>query len=300
MITRPSRQARAGKEMPQAPSWPSEPTCLRVRAPAKLNLWLLVGRRRPSGYHEIRSLVAPITLADEVEVWYKPDRASRRPDEVPATDLAVRALEWWREHVGPVDGEVEVRIRKNIPVGAGLGGGSADAAAVLRALCWLSGLDSAHLDTRTLCSLGCDVPVCLLGRPAVVGGIGEAVSPAPTPRWRGVCVLWPGVSISTARAYAWLDEDGGARRLLDWTPEPGHNDFWPVVVRRHPELRQWRTRLAQTGAEVVGMSGSGSALFGLFTRLEDARRAAQALRRSTSSVWACSILDETQPSERCA
>ncbi len=276
--------------------WPDEPVQVTVPAWAKLNLWLLVGPKTRDGYHLLRSLVSPITLADSVRVWYKPGRSGSRTR--PGQDLASRAVNWWRDHIGRIPGEVTVSVRKEIPVSAGLGGGSADAAAVLRALCRLSGTDPDEVLAGPLCELGCDVPVCLFGRPALVSGRGERLTRAPLPRWEAVCVLWPGIAVSTAQAFAWMDEAGACRRSLDWTPPLGHNDFWPVVSRHHPELETWRMRLLAAGAETVGMTGSGSALFGVYRRRAEARRAAEALETEAPAVWACSFIAGRQSSAR--
>jgi 4-diphosphocytidyl-2-C-methyl-D-erythritol kinase len=164
---------------------------------------------------------------------------------------------------------------------AGLGGGSADAAATLVALdrLWKLGLGTEALLT-VAASLGSDVPFFLIGGTAMGLGRGEIVQALPDAPPRAVVLVHPHIGVSTAEAYGWYDQDVGAS-LPEVGPWSGSivNELEVPVVRRHPEIGAARAALGQAGALAAGMSGSGSAVFGLFAAPARARRAAGALRR---------------------
>ncbi|HLT57805.1 MAG: 4-(cytidine 5'-diphospho)-2-C-methyl-D-erythritol kinase [Limnochordales bacterium] len=188
---------------------------LIIEAPAKLNLTLAVNGRRPDGYHLIESVMQTIDLTDCVELVPTAGGTAVRcegPDGVPTdeTNLAARAVEALRRAAPPDRGQLgglEIRIRKRIPVAAGLGGGSANAAAALigaNAL-WQLGLDQAAL-ARVGVQLGADIPFCLHGGTAVARGIGEVLAPVPAaPPLAGV-VVNPGFPVSTAEVYRQFDQ----------------------------------------------------------------------------------------------
>jgi 4-diphosphocytidyl-2-C-methyl-D-erythritol kinase len=252
-------------------------------AHAKINVFLRVLAAREDGYHDLESLVVPISLADRVTV--RPaDRlqvetagAPRLAGEVPAGGLnlaLVAALAL--ADACPEAGGALVRIDKRIPVAAGLGGGSADAAATLHALneLWGCGLDMATLaDVGE--RVGSDVPAMLLGIPVLMTGRGELLAPAEVaPQWWVVVDL--GFGVRSPDAYRWWDEDGGSRgpdpqAVLDAAaagdPEALgpllFNDLEPSVVRRHPEIGAAKARLLEAGALGAIMTGSGSSLVGL-------------------------------------
>ncbi len=212
-----TRAPRAGG--PQPP--PEERESITLRTPAKINLNLRVVGRRADGYHLLDSLFAPIDLWDEVEVRRVPGRdgidfellvdgRSERgvlptalADVATGPDnLAVRAAERFREATG-LPGRFLVRLRKRIPVGAGLGGGSSDAAATLRALACLAGRrapDRGRLEALAL-ELGADVPFFLAPIPARVTGIGERIEPVPGLPVLALVLANPGISVSTAQVY---------------------------------------------------------------------------------------------------
>jgi 4-diphosphocytidyl-2C-methyl-D-erythritol kinase len=256
---------------------------VRRSAHAKVNVYLRVLRRRADGYHDIDSLVLPVSLADRVSA--RPARALRidvagpeaLASQVPAggMNLALIAALALAETCGIAAG-AEVRIEKRIPVAAGLGGGSADAAATLHALnqLWRCGLDLEALLTLGE-RVGSDVPALLAGGPVEVSGRGERVRPVGVSRlwW----VLLPlGFPTRAPDAYRWWDEDGAAPG-----PEPGpvleaaaagdaaalgpllFNDLEPPVARRHPEVAEAKDRLRGAGALGVVMSGSGPTVAGL-------------------------------------
>jgi len=269
---------------------------VQVLAPAKLNLGLRILGRRADGYHEIESVFAPLDLADQIELEIG---EAERPEVtlalagaaagVPAdaTNLAVQAAAEFLAAAG-LARAVRIRLTKSIPAAAGLGGGSSDAGAVLRALAAsfpdaIGAPALAHLALE----LGADVPYFLAPCPARVGGIGERIQPladfAPL-----TCLLAnPGVPLSTAAVFAAFDADPTpSPRALD--PELGldlANDLEPAALRLCPAIAPLRERLRAAGARAVGLSGSGSTLFGLFP---DAAQAARALARAgfARPVWA--------------
>lgn len=265
---------------------------MRPEAAAKVNLFLRVLQREPGGYHRIQTLFCALELADTVHVALEESPGIRLEvegaDLGPSThNLAYRAAAAFLEHAGPVAG-VSIRLRKRIPAGGGLGGGSSDAAAVLRALdTHLPGhVPPERLDAIAR-RLGSDVPFFLRGGPLAWGeGFGERLTPLPPLPSRPVVLVVPPFPIATAAAYAWLDEDRDMEAehaapvrvpsLGDWEAVAGFalNDFEAPVFRRHPLLRELRDGLAAGGAVLALLAGSGSTIFGVFP--DDARAAAAA------------------------
>lgn len=270
---------------------------IRTAAPAKLNLALRVLRKRPDGYHEIDSVFVPIDLSDEIAVTRGGAAGIRircDRDDVPcdARNTAWKAATALLGTDRPDPG-VEIAITKRIPAGAGLGGGSSDAASVLRALFRLG---AAPPPGETLAGValrvGADVPFFLDPRPARVRGIGERIEPLEREPRASYAVAWPGVAVSTAWAYGALERTltspGGAdtiSRFLsgDWPFEGLSNDFEQVVGRRHPGILELKGRLLSLGARAATMSGSGSAVFGVFRDRAGAEAAARAVR--SSGTW---------------
>jgi 4-diphosphocytidyl-2-C-methyl-D-erythritol kinase len=196
-------------------------------------------------------------------------------------------------------GEIQIRLGKKIPMGAGLGGGSSDAAAVLLALPALAGLQVEMEKLLELAaSLGSDVPFFLLGGRALGVGRGSEVYPLPEGREAWVLVVTPGLEISTREAYAELDAvltTPDQQRIMNsfqswlWSqtlgaeqiPDAGVNDFEAVVFRRHPSLGGIKEKLYATGASRALMTGSGSALFGLYPTRDRAERASKAFSEAS-------------------
>ena len=241
------------------------------RACAKLNLGLAVRGRRAGGYHELQTLLATTDFCDEVLLVPRDEGVGLRvggPVEAPAggENLAWRAAELYLEAVG-VDGGVEVRLVKQIPAGAGLGGGSADAAAVLRGLARLypAAVDLAELALR----LGADVPFLLRGGLAEARGVGEELT-FLEPLEAHFVLVKPPFEVPTAGAYAALEEsDFGPdldteailRALRLGEVPPWHNDLERAVFFAYPPLADLKKLLEGHGLEGVLMSGSGSTLF---------------------------------------
>ncbi len=277
-------------------------------APAKLNLGLWILGRRSDGYHELLSLVVPITLGDELLA--EPDRQLRVVYEPPhefVPDLVSMAARELQEVVGGPYG-AKIVVRKRIPVGAGLGGGSSDAAATLRLLCQVWQCAVSHEQLYALAQrLGSDVPFFLLRKPALLRGRGERVQPVPLVLPYTFLVLYPGFSISTAWAYAQLrcSERLRAEPALPWEellPRLAHepelfgrylsNDFEPMLWAEYPQLRQLQRELIQEGAFYAGVTGSGSAIFGIFETEAQAHAAAQRWRGQAIQSFVCQMYRE--------
>lgn len=258
-------------------------------APAKLNLVLRVGAPRPDGLHPLCSLFASIDLCDELEISERGGGDDIvRCEGVSGENLAARALAAFRERVGlPA---MELNIVKRIPVAAGLGGGSADAAATLRLANRIAGWPLDIGELRELAAgLGADVPSQVEPRHALVQGIGERVEPIDLAPLHAVLVpAAPG--LATADVYAELDELGGAAGPLD--PEPLRalaagppadlaatleNDLERAALSLRPELADTLDALRAAGAPAAAVSGSGPTCFALFEARADAEAAAAAV-----------------------
>ena len=262
---------------------------LQVLCPAKVNLHLRVLGRRADGYHDLLSIMQALSLADELT--FSPtapgiflDCDQEGIPRGPGNLVWQAALEFQRASGRKVG--VHIHLRKRIPVAAGLGGGSSDAAGTLLALNTLAGepLKAEALHSLAV-GLGADVPFFLGLSPAVARGIGDQLSPLQLPAY-WYLLLNPGVRVSTRWVYENLDLDTLKRYKVlgegDWDPEQPaawvHNDLESVTLKKHPELMEMLETLERLGAQARGMSGSGPTLFGLFPTLEAARQAGRELR----------------------
>jgi len=253
-----------------------------------------VVRRRPDGYHDLVTVMQPLSLADELTLRRGGTGVTLECDDprLPRGEenLAVRAvLAFGREWGRPA--AVHITLRKRIPLAAGLGGGSSDAAGTLLGLNDLLGkpLDMAALH-RLASGLGADVPFFLLEGPAVGRGIGTELTPLALPAYCYL-LLNPGVPISTRGVYENLDlANLKAPVLEEWDPERPetwvHNDLATVTLTRFPELQDLLDSLAALGAQAQGMSGSGPTLFAIFPSLDTAREAAREMRHHFSGWMA--------------
>ncbi len=262
----------------------------RVRAPAKVNLVLRVGPLRPDGYHELSTLMVPLDLADRVEVRLARGRrggvACRvpgRPELDGPSNLAARAAEAFRGRFGATD-RLAIAIEKHIPVTAGLGGGSSDAAAVIRALARAYGVRDRAALAEVALAVGSDVPFFLGQGPAWAKGRGERLRPVAVPPLDLVLVYPtdPAMAIRAGDAYRWLDAarrgDGAARgwaAQAAWRLSLLANDLQEPCFGRHPGLRDLAARLVGQGARAAIMSGSGPTVFGIFEDRAAARRCAR-------------------------
>jgi 4-diphosphocytidyl-2-C-methyl-D-erythritol kinase len=274
---------------------------VRVRAHAKINLDLRVLGTRLDGFHELRTVFQAIALHDTVECIPREgpfaiecDVAGVPLDRANLVWKAAEAL--WRSarRTGALR-DVLLRLTKRIPLQAGLGGGSADAAATLLGLVklWKLPVRPSQL-TDVAATLGSDVPFFLSGGTALGLGRGDEVYPlADLPRhW--IVLLVPGFGVSSADAYRWYDAERestgvGNRREAQYVPGPWPsraaqmiNDLEAPIARHHPEIDQMRAALRRAGALAAAMTGSGSTVFGLFQRRRDATAA---VTRLSGGAW---------------
>lgn len=276
---------------------------LRVRAPAKLNLSLRIAGRRSDGYHLLDSCVVPIDVFDLLEVRVREAeltrvRVSPGIAGLPSRqNLAARAARLFVSRL-PFPAVVDIRLIKGIPVGAGLGGGSSDAASVLLAL---NRLFRRRLSRRLLArwglALGADVPFFVHGSPARVRGVGEWVEPRAL-RVSGTLVLaFAGFPLATEQVYrkydASLTTSGGDSSIRapirERTPRQDSftNDLEAAAMTIHPGVRGLKERLLALGASGASMTGSGSAVFGCWSHSEHARSAVGQLVRE--GIWARTV-----------
>jgi 4-diphosphocytidyl-2-C-methyl-D-erythritol kinase len=281
---------------------------IRVPAFAKVNLRLDVLGRRADGYHELRTIFQSISLHDSLQL-----ELSRKPgieleivgDPVLAAgshreNLVWRAAEALCRDLRFSRG-VRILLKKRIPVGRGLGGGSSDAAAALTGLLRLTRRKIApERLLKIAAGLGADVPFFVFGGRALGTSRGDEIYPLPDGRRRTLVVVSPrDIAVSTRDAYGWLDrrltKNSGDSRLwsfcaLCWSPQEDHlsNDFESVVFRRHPRLARIRRALLQAGAAEAALAGSGSAVFGVFPNPAQARRSARLFPED--QVFVCSTL----------
>lgn len=262
-------------------------------AHAKVNLWLNVVGRRADGYHLLDSLVAFVDLADRVEVE-PAARLSLTLDgplagalEAEPDNLVLKAARLLADRAG-VSPRAAIRLSKHVPVAAGLGGGSADAAAVLRALVELWRIAMPEEDLFDLAArLGADVPMCLAGRAAFVSGIGERLAWAPPLPPAAILLVNPRKALATrdvfgARTTAYSPERPAPRgwssldELAGLLAERG-NDLLPAALSLEPAVGAVLERLRGGTARHAGMSGSGATCFALYDTLDEAQAAAAAL-----------------------
>jgi 4-diphosphocytidyl-2-C-methyl-D-erythritol kinase len=266
---------------------------MKVRAYAKINLGLHVLGKRSDGYHNIETVFRLIDLYDELEIVQSDQGtyfSSNKPElSNDNTNLCLRAAHLLRDLTGCHMG-VEMKLTKRIPIGAGLGGGSSDAAATLKGLTKLWSLDINPEELQTISeSLGSDVPFFFTGQTAHATGRGEILESFALPLPYSILVATPPIHVSTAWAYSSLRlaenrnrpklrdllsgtvrDTGALRRELT-------NDFEETVFRQYPEILRLKETIFSGGAEVALMSGSGSSVFGFFSSAENARTVASNL-----------------------
>ncbi len=260
------------------------------RAHAKINLVLDVAGTRPDGYHELETIMQTVTLCDLLEITPASEiELHVTGAELPAGpgNLAYQAADLLRSRTG-YPGGARIKLLKRIPPAAGLAGGSADAAAVLRGLneVWDLGLPLDELASLGAV-LGSDVPFCLHGGTALARGRGEIITPLPDLPPLGVVLVKPSFGVSTAEIYRRYDAMGGAFRAdcrgmlaaLDRGDLGGvlacmGNALEPVTMSLFPEIGAIKNLLAAAGARGVLMSGSGPTVFGIFSNYAEAERAA--------------------------
>lgn len=284
---------------------------LTLPAYAKINLSLRVLGRRADGFHEIQTIFQTVSLHDRLTFSALPDQrielTSSAP-EIPTDErnLVHRAALALRERYGVRRG-ARIELEKNIPAEGGLGGGSSDAAVALVALAHLweietSGSELASVGAR----LGADVPFFLTGGRALGTGLGTDIAPLDDVEKTHLVIVAPGVKVSTAEAYkslrapaltkaetvAILHVSRADAQISDSLCDVLRNDFEPVIFKQYPEIECARNALLEQGARSALLAGSGSSVFGVFDKGEEAERAAEALRRVEPSwrVFPCTTL----------
>jgi 4-diphosphocytidyl-2-C-methyl-D-erythritol kinase len=277
-------------------------TTVRVHAPAKLNLTLRVLGVHADGYHELRTTFQSLALHDTLTFTPVAGPFTMTTNDpacpVDETNLVWKAADTlWRagRRRGRLSG-VHAHLEKRIPQQAGLGGGSSDAAATLRALSRLWGMELGDGERRRIArQLGADVSFFLIGGTALGVERGDLLFPLVDHQRAAVVIVMPAFGVSTRDAYAWWDERyraeaAPAARAADPDAE-WVNDLQGPVAARHPEISRLVTRLRRAGASYAAMSGSGAAVFGLFGSDGAARSAAQAVRASGRAVLVSRTLD---------
>ncbi|HBD90324.1 MAG: 4-(cytidine 5'-diphospho)-2-C-methyl-D-erythritol kinase [Rhodobacteraceae bacterium GWE1_64_9] len=265
-------------------------------AAAKVNLSLHVTGQRPDGYHLLDSLVVFADVGDRVSVAPAPKLGltlagpAAEGLRTEADNLVLRAARAFGVNAGAA-----ITLEKHLPVASGIGGGSADAAAALRALArfW----DLPLPDAAAVLRLGADVPVCLQGRPVRMQGVGEIITPLPALPEGWLLLVNPGVGVSTPAVFralprkdnppmsAALPPFADLAALAEWLAAQ-RNDLEPPAMALQPVIAQVKAALqAQPGCRIARMSGSGATCFGLFAAKAEAEQAAAALRQANPGWW---------------
>jgi len=283
---------------------------LRARSFAKLNLVLSVLGRRTDGYHDIQTIFQSIDLCDELEF-----RASSRlelhcenlPDIRNEDNLVWKAALLLASTISEKRG-ASITLRKKIPEGAGLGGGSSNAAVTLLGLCRFWGVAVPDSDLFSLASrLGSDVPFFLSGGTALGTGRGESIQPLPDTPSRYLVVIFPGIRVSTAEAYRSLNlgltsstEDHRIQHFCGqvisgtYSPTEIFNDFEVSILPAHPPVLEAKDFLKARGAIASMLSGSGSSVFGFFSDEESAFAAARGVAREAWRVFPAKTLSRAE------
>ena len=290
---------------------------MKLSAPAKVNLGLRILGRREDGYHLLESLFVPIDLADRVQIEIReaPAVVFQLESDVPGvpedgTNLAVRAARAFLDAAG-VETGLRLALEKRIPASAGLGGGSSDAAAVLRGLARIHPDAFSPQGLRELAlGLGADVPFFLDPKPALVTGVGEEIEPIPGIPAFALLLAHPGTPLATPDVYRAYDASGASLtpvrpgstiRWISALRESGdralaellENDLEPAAVRLCPRVSELREAIEGQRALAVGMSGSGPTVFGIF---RDTIAASQARDRLNLAAPARTWLANTRGS----
>ena len=279
---------------------------MELLANAKINLTLDILRRREDGYHDLQMVMQAVTLADELTVTPARGAEGQALSDLHflptgSRNLAQMAAAAFRQATG-LGGEVDVAIQKRVPVCAGLAGGSADAAAVLRAMNQLTGAGLSPAELAKIGeTVGSDVPFCVLGGTALAESRGEALTPLPPLPPCHIVICKPPFSISTPQLFSRVNvrkivrrpDTAGVIAALEAGDLPGvarrmYNVFEDVLEpRRYAGIAAIKAALIDCGALGASMSGSGPSVFGLFGDLDSAQAACAHLRESYRDVFLC-------------
>ena len=270
---------------------------MQCLAPAKINLFLHILRKRPDGYHDLASVMQQISLCDELDFKLCPEGIAL---SCPGTDLPVnennliyRAARALFSYTG-YKGGIEIILNKKIPSAAGLGGGSSDAAATLLTLNDLCSLNVSQSELlRIGAKLGADVPFFIFGRRAYATGIGDELQVISEIPKLNLVLINPAFPLSTKAVYEGLNLTLTKGRknsysiprfyVIDDVVREMHNDLESVSLRMHPELNDFKQMLMNEGALGALMTGSGPTLFGIFADEKSAREAREAILKKVSS-----------------
>jgi len=277
---------------------------VRCQAPAKINLYLHVLGRRSDGYHDLDSLIVFVDISDEIEVSPS-NRLGLKLEGPFAHDL--ETTDWGRNLViqaaralaetSEMNMSVALTLRKNLPVAAGLGGGSSDAAATLRALCRMWDLVISDGELHAIArDLGADVPACLDQSSVFVGGVGEDLSPAPELPEAWLVLVNPGLPLMTAEVFRQFDPPGSDVARFDAAPRDVYtmattlaarsNDLEAVAIGMVPQIARVIDALEENeNCLLARMSGSGATCFGIFADETAAKSAAVGISGDNSSWW---------------
>jgi len=282
---------------------------MELLSPAKINLFLQVTGKRQDGYHELLMLMCCVSLYDTVSLEFGAENitVSCTAADVPEdeSNLAHRAASLFLKTLNRCEG-VNICIEKRIPVAAGLGGGSSNAAAVLTGMNQHCGNPFSQSELMDLgLSLGADVPFFIFGKPALASGIGEKLEAYKKIKPLKVLLIYPGFAVSTAEVYKKINlrltnckkelksfrfKEGGFEADKDMC-----NDLETVTASQYPEITEIKALIWDQGAEGVLMSGSGSTVFGLFSDADAAELARQSLQKGNialrNSRWKIFLAD---------
>ena len=273
---------------------------MKINAYAKINICLDVVGKRPDGYHDVDMIMQNISLYDSIDIektFSGIELGGTGPLSYDKTNLAYRAAELFFDSSG-IKGGARIHIQKRIPMCAGMAGGSADAAAVLKGLNLLYGKPLAlPVLTKIGARLGADVPFCILGKTARACGIGDKLTKIPPLPQKNILVVKPPVAVSTPEAYAGLDfenmdhpdiekaicaiENGDMNSLYR---EMG-NSFEYSIFRKHPKIANIKAKMLELGADASLMSGSGSAVFGIFENEDRLSEAYNMFKKEYNEVF---------------
>ena len=283
-------------------------------APGKINFYLDVLNKREDGYHNIRSVMQSVSLCDtltlEISDKHKCDiviTCSDHSIKCDGSNLVYKAAKLFTERLGIMSGHLHFHIEKNIPIAAGMAGGSADAAAALRLLNSAYGSPYTPAELCNMGSLiGADVPFCILGGTRICEGIGEELSALPT--FSGIDILCAidSSSVSTPKAFGMLDEKYGtdckdsadiskmtdaiAKRDKDLLCSALYNKFEDVIIPVNPNITLIKNTLLECGAVGALMSGSGPSVFGIFDSEDDAVLASEKLKKMGIRAYPCKTI----------